>query len=81
MKMTNQEIRKAMQQMGSKGGKKAAANMTAAQRRARATKAAAAKYGKLKREFKDVRRQLKRTERDLDKAFAARYAKKEERNV
>jgi hypothetical protein len=39
-------LRRAMQRMGSKGGKKAAANMTPAQRTARARKAAAVKYGK-----------------------------------
>lgn len=47
--MSNQDIRKVMQQMGSKGGKQAAQNMTVAQRKARARKAATAKYAKRKK--------------------------------
>ena len=39
-------IKQYLAKIGRRGGKKAAKNMTAAQRRARAAKAAAVKYGK-----------------------------------
>lgn len=47
--LTKQErelLRKLAAKAGAEGGRKAAQNMTAAQRRARARKAAAAKYAK-----------------------------------
>ena len=49
MKFTDEE-REVMRKLGSRGGKRAAARMTAAQRRARATKASRAAAAKRSKE-------------------------------